>query len=204
MIALIDYGMGNLRSVANAVERLGYDIEIVTTGAALQLAERAILPGVGAYADCMRKLRERGFIDPLNQFAQVDKKPILGICLGMQVMAKMSYEHGETNGLGWFDAEVVKVNPPSNGRVPHMGWNTINFEQATPMFRGLPDESAVYFVHSYWMKCNDQRAVAATCDYGQPLTAAIAKDNIFATQFHPEKSQEVGLQILQNFLNWKP
>jgi glutamine amidotransferase len=122
----------------------------------------------------------------------------------MQLMAKKSFEHGETCGLGWFDAEVIKINPPSNGRVPHMGWNTITFDQSNPILHGLPDESAVYFVHSYWMQCANKSDVAATCDYGQPLTAAIAKGNLFATQFHPEKSQEVGLQILRNFLTWKP
>jgi glutamine amidotransferase len=205
MIGIIDYGMGNLLSVFNAVEYLGFDAEICADPARLYLMEKIILPGVGAFGDCMKNLKGGGFKEVLNQLVLKEKKPILGICLGMQAMAKIGHEGGNFKGLGWFDAEVVRIEPSDPKlKVPQIGWNNVVWKKDHPVLKGLPESPDLYFVHSFHMKCKRTEDLLAVCDYGGEVTAAVAKDNICATQFHPEKSQDYGLKILENFLTWNP
>lgn len=204
MIAVVDYGMGNLLSVRNALEMCGAEVEIVAAPEELASAERVLLPGVGAFGDCMRNLRERGFVGALNE-VRSRGVPILGICLGMQAMAARGNEFGEHEGLGWFDAEIVRIEPADKHlRVPQIGWNDISFRQDCPLFRNVPQGADVYFVHSFFMRCANLEDVAAWCDYGGNVTAAVLRRNVAAVQFHPEKSQDYGLRILENFLSWEP
>lgn len=204
MIAIVDYGMGNLRSVYNALDRIGGEPLIVSDPEQLAKADRIILPGVGSFGGCIDNLTRTGFQESLKREVLERGKPILGICLGMQVMAAEGDEFGLHPGLGWFDARVELITPEDASlRVPHIGWNDITCSPH-PLFAGLPALPDVYFVHSFHMRCNTSEHVVATCDYGGLLTAAVARDNIFATQFHPEKSQDLGLRILENFLDWKP
>ncbi|MBF0497667.1 MAG: imidazole glycerol phosphate synthase subunit HisH [Deltaproteobacteria bacterium] len=205
MIGIIDYGMGNILSVSKAFEMIGAEVTICNGPEDLAAVERIVLPGVGAFQGCMDNLRRAGFVEALEEMVLAGGKPILGICLGMQAMARRSFEHGEFPGLGWFDADVVRLDPADTAlRVPQVGWNDIDFSPGIPLFAGLRPGSDFYFVHSYYMKCRDQANVAATCDYGGEVTAAVIKNNIFATQFHPEKSQDYGLRLLRNFVAWKP
>ena len=205
MVGIVDYGMGNLLSVFNALEMIGADAVVVGNPAELDEMERIILPGVGAFGDSIQNLIQKGFRDELNRQVLDHKKPIFGICLGMQVMAGKGYEFGSHAGLGWFDAEVVSLKTlDPNLRVPHVGWNDLNYNSDVHMFRGLASKTDAYFVHSFYMKCNNPTDVVCTVDYGGPVTAAVMKGNIFATQFHPEKSQDYGLKILENFLTWYP
>ncbi len=200
MIAIVDYGMGNLLSVRNALDILGYKAEICGSPSQLRAADKIILPGVGAFCDCLKNLRVKGFAAALTGEVLVHRKPILGICLGMQAMAERSYEYGDYKGLGWFDADVVRIEPAdSTFRVPHVGWNQVSFQKGHRLFHGLPEMPDLYFAHSFHMKCRNADDIIATVDYGETVTAAVAKDNIFGTQFHPEKSQDFGLQILKNF-----
>ena len=192
--------MGNLLSVKNAVEYLGFDAVIVNTPSELAHYKKLILPGVGAFPDCIKNIKENGFIQELNNQVLVNKKPILGICLGMQVMAKTGTEGGATEGLGWFDAEVELIIPNSNTcRIPHVGWSetTCVNHQIFDGIKGIPE---FYFVHSYHMKVQNHQDVIATFDHGGIFTAAVAKNNIVGCQFHPEKSQEHGLIVLNNFI----
>ena len=203
MIGIIDYGMGNLLSVLNAFEMIGADAVILSDPEQMNEMERLVLPGVGAFGNCMQNLQSKGFVSELNRQVIELKKPIFGICLGMQLMAKRSDEFGEHNGLGWFDAEVVRLKTiDQHLRVPHIGWNNIFFEKTNPLFKGVTSTAETYFVHSYFMQCKDAADVVCTTEYGGPVTAAVMKGNIFATQFHPEKSQDNGLQILKNFISW--
>ena len=205
MIAIVDYGMGNLLSVCNALLSLGADARVTSDPAEVAAAERVVLPGVGAFPDCMRNLRERGLIEALNEAALRRGKPTLGVCLGMQAMARRSFEVRETPGLGWFDADVVRLTPADPAlRIPQIGWNSVRFRPDNPLFAGVPPGADFYFVHSFYMKCEAEEDVDATCDYGGPVTAAVRKRNIFATQFHPEKSQDYGLRVLETFLRWNP
>jgi glutamine amidotransferase len=205
MIGLIDYGMGNLLSVRHALETAGAEVVVCRDGEALKQVERIVLPGVGAFRDCMMNLKKRGLIEGLEEAVLRLGKPILGICLGMQAMARRSFEGGEHSGLGWLEADVVRLNPdPPTLRVPQIGWNEVHYRTGSPIFKALPQTPDFYFVHSYFVKCDDEAIVEATCDYGGPVTAAVRKENIFATQFHPEKSQDYGLKLLDHFLNWKP
>lgn len=200
MIGIVDYGAGNLLSVHSALEELGFDASICSNPAQLDQFERVILPGVGAFSACMENLNRTGFKDALNEFVLQKQRPILGICLGMQAMARKSYEFGEHEGLGWFDAEIVRLQPADPAlRVPQIGWNSLQYARPCPLFKNVKEGADVYFVHSYHMHCVNAEDVAAICDYGMHVTAAVSKDNIFATQFHPEKSQEFGLKILENF-----
>jgi glutamine amidotransferase len=202
-VGIINYGMGNLLSVSSAVEYIGHEVMYCNNEKDITEAGKLILPGVGAFKDCADNIKSYGFWDILNEEVLIKKKYILGICLGMQVMAKKSYEQGENQGLGWFDAEVVKIETPiKNLKIPQVGWNNIIYDRNNRLFEGLPDKSEFYFVHSYYMNCKDKKDVIATCDYGSELTAAVNKVNIFATQFHPEKSQDNGLRILKNFLEF--
>lgn len=197
--------MGNLLSVQHALEMVGADVVICRDGEDLKGVERIVLPGVGAFRDCMMNLKERGLIEALEEAVLRLGKPILGICLGMQAMARRSFEGGEHRGLGWLEADVVRLHPhPPTLRVPQIGWNEIDYRTESPFFKSLPPAPDFYFVHSYFVKCDDAEIVEATCDYGGPVTAAVRKGNIFATQFHPEKSQDYGLKVLEHFLNWKP
>jgi len=205
MICIVDYGMGNLLSVLHALEMAGAETRICQQPDDLLKADRLVLPGVGAFGDCMRNLQETGLAEALHEAVILKGRPTLGICLGMQAMARRSFEMGEHIGLGWLNADVIRLEPEDPSlRIPHIGWNDIRFREGSTFFRGIPTGADFYFVHSYWMKCNDERDVEATCDYGGAFTCAIRKNNIFATQFHPEKSQDYGLRILKNFLEWNP
>lgn len=203
IIGIIDYGMGNLLSVQNAVEYIGQKVKIITNPAEIKSVDKLILPGVGAFDDCVQNLKSNGFIESLNEEVLINKVPILGICLGMQVMA-LSSEEGrlQSNGLGWFDAQIVKIQPSDNTfRIPHVGWSTLK-TSSNSIFKAIPKENAdFYFVHSYYMSCKNQDDVIATFEHGGEFTAAVHKENIYGMQFHPEKSQTYGLQILENFIS---
>ena len=205
MVGIVDYGMGNLLSVYHALEMVGAEAKICQVPEELAEAERLVLPGVGAFCECLANLTQRGFVDALQEAVFSQGKPILGICLGMQAMARKSFEGGEYPGLGWIEADVVRLVPGDPSlRVPQIGWNEVRYRQDSPMFRNLPPAPDFYFVHSYYLKCDHESQVEATCYYGGTVTAAIRKNNIFATQFHPEKSQCYGLRILKNYLRWNP
>ncbi len=200
-VALIDYGMGNLRSVRNALEILGATAFIASTEADLQRADRAILPGVGAFGDAMKNLHERGWVGPLTTFAMEQKKPFLGICLGMQLLATTGTEFGEHKGLGWFDGVVRKLAVPVEIRVPHMGWNDVTVVQSTGLLQGVAPRATCYFVHSFAFEATDASVVTGTTEYGgTTFVSVIERENVFGAQFHPEKSQKHGLAILKRFL----
>jgi glutamine amidotransferase len=206
MIGIVDYGMGNVRSVVNALAWIGEDAEVTSDPARLDAADRLILPGVGAFGDAMDHLREGDLIPVLERQVKEKGKPLLAICLGLQLLAKSSTEHGRHEGLGWLDADVVRFDTNGRGlKIPHMGWNEAPPAREHALFAGLRrDQFVFYFVHSFHIVCRDERDVAASCTYGKPFAAAVARGNVFATQFHPEKSQDSGLQILTNFASWKP
>lgn len=198
MIAIIDYGMGNLHSVCKAVERLGY--EAVVTGDPEQIlaAEGAILPGVGAFGDAMEHLRESGLDEVVKQYA-ASGKPMIGICLGMQLLFSSSEEHGQHEGLGLLPGSVVRFR--GDYKVPHMGWNRLSYKQSeSPIFKGMEEEGHVYFVHSYHAKPERESDLLAVTDYYQPVTAIVGRDNVYGMQFHPEKSGDIGMKLLGNFL----
>jgi imidazole glycerol-phosphate synthase subunit HisH len=206
MIAIVDYGMGNVRSVMNALAWIGEDAEVTSDARKLDDADRLILPGVGAFGDAIDNLRRRELVEALERQVKEKGKPFLAICLGLQLLARSSTEHGAHEGLGWLDADVVRFDLGETAlKIPHMGWNDVAPDQEHALFKGLRREQFVfYFVHSFHIVCRDTADVAATCTYGRPFTAAVGRGNVFATQFHPEKSQDSGLQILTNFASWKP
>jgi glutamine amidotransferase len=205
VIAIVDYGMGNVRSVRDALEYIGEDAEITSDPSRLAAADRLILPGVGAFGDAMANLEARSLPSVLRLEVFEKRKPFLGICLGLQLLAETSCEHGEHRGLGWIDGAVVRFNPENALKVPHMGWNDLEKRTDHPLLGGLEDSQlCFYFVHSYYLSCDDTDAVMATCTYGAPFAAMVARDNIAATQFHPEKSQDSGIQLLKNFARWEP
>lgn len=205
MIAIVDYGMGNVRSLRNAFEYLGQDVVITADPQELEAAERIVLPGVGAFGDAMTAIRGRQLESVLHHQVIERKKPVLGICLGMQLFAKRSNEHGKHDGLGWIDADIRRLDVQRPLKVPHVGWNTLKFSEDDWLFKGIrPNEANFYFVHSFQMVCSNPINVIATTDYGAPVTAAIRMDNVIATQFHPEKSQDNGLKMLENWVTWKP
>jgi glutamine amidotransferase len=198
-VAIVDYGMGNLHSVSKAVERLGY--ECVVTGEAEQIlaADSVILPGVGAFGDAMEQLRESGLDLVVKQVA-AGEQPLLGICLGMQLLFSSSEEHGSHEGLDILSGSVVRFAPRDGYKVPHMGWNKLSFTQSqSPLVAGL-DEGHVYFVHSYHALVANESDLLAVTDYGYPVTAIVGRDHVFGMQFHPEKSGELGIKLLGNFL----
>jgi imidazole glycerol-phosphate synthase subunit HisH len=200
MIAIIDYGLGNLTSVLSACGKLGFDAVVTQERSKLVDAEKLILPGVGAFGDGMRLLRERGLIEPLTRMVQAGK-PFLGICLGFELVAKTSEEFGFFEGLGWVEAHVRRLAPADPSlRVPHVGWNALQQRRNSVLFRDVPDNALFYFVHSYCLQADEEDLALGTCDYGGPFVAAIEQDNIYGTQFHPEKSQRHGLTMLRNFL----
>ena len=195
--------MGNLRSVQKAFEKVGCDAVITNDHDEIRTASKIILPGVGAFKDGMKHLAELGLIDILNEQVIQNKKPFLGVCLGMQLISNKSYENGETNGLGWVDAEVVKFDFSQSGKklkIPHVGWNNVKYKNENKLLREIPNDCDFYFVHSYHFKANED-VVTSTTDYGFDFTSSVHKDNIYAFQFHPEKSQAAGLKILENFVN---
>lgn len=201
MVAIVDYGMANLRSVQKAFERCGHTATIIRTPEEVRKADRLVVPGVGAFKDASRVLRETGLADAIKEQVK-SGRPFLGICLGLQLLADIGHEDGTHKGMGIIPGEVVRFTvdqPPTNLKVPHMGWNSLKWSRNVPLFRSLPVGAYVYFVHSYYIVPKDKDVIAATADYGGEFTAAIWKDNVYATQFHPEKSQQVGGIILKNF-----
>jgi imidazole glycerol-phosphate synthase subunit HisH len=199
MIAVIDYGMGNLRSVQKALLRVGGDAVITADPSDLARARKVVLPGVGAFPQAMDRLREAGFVDPLTAVAR-EGKPLLGICLGLQLLFEVSYEMGEWRGLGILPGKVLRFDfGASPLRVPHMGWNALAWDRPCPLLAGVPQGSHVYFAHSYYGAAAEAGIVLTTTDYGGSFASSFWKDNVLATQFHPEKSQSVGLKMLENF-----
>jgi len=194
-IAIIDYGMGNLKSVYKAFLSLGLDTIITSDPNEILKADKVVLPGVGAFKDAMAELIRSGLTDAIYQTVEKGK-PFLGICLGMQLLFDKSYEYGEIEGLGLLSGEIVKLEIPL--KVPHMGWNTLNITKKEPLFMGVEENSYVYFVHSYYLETT-QDIVSSYTTYSKDIAVSVQKDNIFATQFHPEKSGEIGLQMLKNF-----
>ena len=206
-VAIIDYGSGNLRSAAKAFERQS-DEPVMVTGdpAAVARADRIVLPGVGAFGDCMQGLEAlNGMRDALEDAVIRRGRPFLGICVGMQLMADLGLEHGRHAGFGWIGGAVRAVAPADPSlKVPHMGWNTLSVQRPHPVLAGLDEDTHVYFVHSYHLVAADPSHVLATTDHGGALTAAVARDTMIGTQFHPEKSQAAGLRLIANFLAWRP
>lgn len=198
MISIIDYGMGNLHSVANALQHTGATTRLVTTPEEILAAEKLILPGVGAFRDAMAHLQEQGMVQPILDYA-ASGRPLLGVCLGMQLLFETSEEAPGTPGLGIFPGTVLRFPADSGLKVPHMGWNTLNVNPSSRILADLGAEPYVYFVHSYYVQPKDPAITAATTSYGLNFTSAVEKDNIAGVQFHPEKSQETGQQILRNF-----
>ncbi|MDD9956218.1 MAG: imidazole glycerol phosphate synthase subunit HisH [Anaerolineaceae bacterium] len=204
MLAVIDYGAGNLRSVVHALRALGVrDMQVVQDGAGLRSASRIILPGVGAFGAGMQQLGEKKFIDPLVA-AIINGVPCLGICLGMQFLFERSDEMGQHDGLGLLPGHVTRFPPHATLKVPHMGWNALTRRQASPLLARVRSDSQVYFVHSYCCMPDCEEDVIASTDYGVEFASAVQRGVLFGVQFHPEKSQQVGLQMLRNFLEWAP
>lgn len=199
MIAVVDYGMGNLRSVQKGFEKVGFEAIVTSDIKIIESASRVVLPGVGAFSDCMNNLEERGLIEPVIRGIEKGK-PFLGICLGLQLLFEESEEFGNCKGLGLIKGKVKRF-PKGDLKVPHMGWNSIKKVKDTPLLADLTDDSYLYFVHSYYVLA-DEDVVATTTGYGMEFTSSIVKDNIFACQFHPEKSQADGLKILKAFGGW--
>lgn len=210
-VAIIDYGSGNLRSAAKAFERAGRDaglsadVLVTSDPDAVRGAERIVLPGVGAFGDCRAGLDAiPGMVEALEETVRKEGKPFFGICVGMQLMAERGLEHGSHEGLGWLKGDVVKIKPSDPAlKIPHMGWNELEIVNGHPLLEEMPATHA-YFVHSYAFAVADPDALVARVDYGGPVTAMVAKDNMAGTQFHPEKSQALGLALIGNFLKWKP
>ena len=196
MLAIIDYGMGNLRSVAKGFEKMGYESVITSDAQLLKKADGLVLPGVGAFSDAMDNLRNRGLVEPICDIL-ASGKPFLGICLGLQLLFDYSEEWGGAQGLGIFPGTVKRL--PAQLKIPHMGWNTLRYHKFCPLFQGIPEQSAFYFVHSYYVAPVDAELTAVTTEYGIEFTSVVSKNNVFGIQFHPEKSSDLGLHILDNF-----
>ena len=214
-VAVIDYGSGNLHSAAKALERASREsganetILVTNDPDAVRRADRVVLPGVGAFADCKAGLEAvPGMVDAITEAAREKARPFLGICVGMQLLAERGLEHGTHAGLGWIKGEVARIEPSDASlKIPHMGWNTLAARRDHPLFDGIPLGPSglhAYFVHSYQLTPANRDDLVADTDYGGPITAVVARGNIAGTQFHPEKSQRLGLALLANFLRWKP
>ncbi len=214
-VAIVDYGSGNLHSAAKAFERAAHEaginqpIAVTRDPAVVAKADRVVLPGVGAFADCKRGLDAvDGMTDALEESVHRKGRPFFGICVGMQLLAERGLEYEVKEGLGWIAGEVDRITPSDPSlKIPHMGWNTLNVKRKHPLLDGLvfgPDGRHAYFVHSYQLKTSNRDDLVADADYGGPVTAVVARDNIVGTQFHPEKSQKLGLALIANFLKWKP
>lgn len=207
-IALLDYGMGNLHSAGKALSAVGAEVSITSDASVIRAADKIVFPGVGAMRDCMAQMREQG-IDEVVQEA-VFNKPVMAICVGMQALFTESLEFERTQCLDILQGQVKQFDPSWTDRdgnaikIPHMGWNTIEgMDLSHPLWRNIDEHAHFYFVHSYYCAPEDDSVIAAVCDYGQPFCASVLKDNLFATQFHPEKSHNDGLQLLKNFVEWK-
>jgi glutamine amidotransferase len=198
MIAIVDYGMGNLRSVEKGFQKVGINALVVSKAQEIDDAKAVVLPGVGAFRDCMRNLEEKSLIEPILRSIKRGK-PYLGICLGLQVLFAESEEFGAHRGLGIFQGKVVRFH--TDLKVPHMGWNTVHLVRRPSLFEGINDASFFYFVHSYYVVPEDDSVIAAKTEYGTEFVSMAWRENVFATQFHPEKSQDDGLRILKNFGN---
>jgi len=198
MIAIIDYQMGNLRSVQKGFEKVGHASTITSDPEVLARAEKIVLPGVGAFGDAIAEIRRRELVAPIREAVERGK-PFLGICLGLQLLFEAGYEGGTHEGLGILPGKVVRFELPHGFKVPHMGWNSLSARRSVPLLAGLDGDTFCYFVHSYYVVPRDRDVIAAETDYGGPFCSMIWRDNLCATQFHPEKSQRVGLQMLKNF-----
>ncbi len=211
-VAIIDYGSGNLRSVAKSFERaanehnIAADVVVTPNPEDVRSADRIVLPGVGAFADCKDGLESvDGLHDALTEAVITKAHPFMGVCVGMQLMSDVGHEFGDTPGLGWIPGDVVALEPNDKSlKIPHMGWNDLQLNTDHPVFDGVKSGEHAYFVHSFHFKTKDPAHVLATVDYGGPVTVAIGRDNLIGTQFHPEKSQQLGLHIISNFLRWNP
>lgn len=202
MIAIIDYGMGNLRSVSKAFEAVGHQAVVTRNAGTIKNASHVVLPGVGAFGDCMANVELYGLVDPIRA-AIKSGKPFLGICLGLQLLFTESEEFGSHRGLDLIKGKVKRFTLDPALKVPHMGWNEVHYQRACPLFEGIADSSHWYFVHSYYVDPTDKAVAAATTMYGSSFISAVWRDNVVACQFHPEKSQSVGLQLIKNFGAWK-
>lgn len=201
-IALLDYGMGNLHSAAKALEHVGATVDITHDPKLIAQADKIVFPGVGAMRDCMAGMREAGVDIAIRQ--AVFNKPVLAICVGMQALLQSSAENGGVDCLGIFNGVVRRFPDQAGLKVPHMGWNQVHqADPSHPLWRSIAQDTRFYFVHSYYVQPNDPALIAATCDYGLDFAAALSCDNLFATQFHPEKSHTAGLQLLKNFVEWR-
>lgn len=198
MITIVDYQMGNLRSVQKAVQRVGGDAVITSDANEIANAQQLILPGVGAFGDAMSEINRRDLAGPIRDFVATGR-PFLGICLGLQLLFEEGYEHGTHRGLGILPGEVVRFDLPPEFKVPHMGWNTVTKTAESPLLEDLADETHFYFVHSYYVRPADPSVMSLSCNYGHDFCAMVTRDNLFATQFHPEKSQANGLNLLRCF-----
>jgi glutamine amidotransferase len=203
MIAIIDYQMGNLRSVQKGFEKVGHVAEVTSDPNQIERADKIVLPGVGAIRDAMHELRARDLVDPIRHSVQ-QGKPFLGICLGLQLLFDVSYEDGEHEGLGILPGKVTRFELPADHKVPHMGWNQVRKVRPVPLLEGLDDGVFFYFVHSYYVVPERVDDVGLETDYGHPFCSMVWHENLFATQFHPEKSQAHGLQLLKNFASLSP
>ena len=206
-VIIIDYGSGNIKSVYNSVKRTlnsfneFSEVKVSRNLSEIEKADKIILPGVGSFDQCMNRIRKtKDLVETLKDQVITKKKPFLGICIGMQLMATEGKEKGNHKGLGWIEGKVIKIKKNKKIKIPHMGWNTVKVTSKHPIIKRKKFES--YFVHSYNFICKNKKNVLATCDYQQKITAIVGKENIIGTQFHPEKSQKVGLEILKNFISW--
>ena len=203
MIAILDYGVGNLFSLRSSLQQLGLQAVVTADADAIRAADRLILPGVGAFGDAMAKLTATGLVPVLKE--QAEEKPLLGICLGMQLLFTQSEEYGLHEGLGLIPGRVVPLAPEAAGlKVPHMGWNDLTVDHPHPVLEGIATGDHAYFVHSWQFQVTDPTHLLAHVEYGGPVTAIVGRDNIVGTQFHPEKSQKLGLALITNFLRWRP
>jgi len=198
LITIVDYGLGNLGSILNMFKRIGVEAKITSNSKEIAEADKILLPGVGAFDNAMTRINESGLKEVLNTKAKVDKVPILGICLGMQLLTRGS-EEGVLSGLGWIDADTIKFPVIEGLKVPHMGWNLVTPSTPSKLTQSLPEESRFYFVHSYYVKVDKQENSILKANYGIEFDAAIQNDNIYGAQFHPEKSHKFGMQLLKNF-----
>lgn len=200
MLVVVDYGLGNMRSICGALEHIGIDYLCTSDRSVISDASGLILPGVGSFPDGMENLKKLGLVETLDNLVLSQGVPVLGICLGFQLMARVGHEFKEKAGLGWIDARVIKLGVASDKvRIPHVGWNECTYTKHSPLFSNIPEGALFYFTHSYHMECFDSDNVSVNSFHGQQFTAAVQKSNIFGTQFHPEKSQLHGLSLLRNF-----
>ncbi|MBK9140870.1 MAG: imidazole glycerol phosphate synthase subunit HisH [Candidatus Melainabacteria bacterium] len=200
MVCIVDYGMGNIRSVLLAFEKAGADPIVSNDPEIIASSQAIVLPGVGAFGDAMRNLKALGLVDVLKECVTVKEKPFLGICLGMQLLASVGYEHGEHEGLGIIEGEVTRLDGGNGLRIPHVGWNDVKVDSTRVPYDGFSDQPNFYFVHSFRLVPKSPDVVTGTCDYGSEFVVSVAQKNIVAVQFHPEKSQKTGLKVLENFL----